>query len=215
MSKYLVYAVGFCAQLMFSARLIVQWIKSEKEGRVVSPVLFWQLSLLASLLLFFYGWLRDDFAIILGQVITYFIYIWNLKVQKNWTKLPKLFRSFAYIIPVIAMGYMLKDYSASLNELFDNKDVPMKLLIWGTLGQVIFTVRFIYQWLYSRKHGKSILPMGFWVISITGSFMIISYAVYREDPVLLLGQGFGFIVYFRNIYLIIKERRVRVRTDKY
>lgn len=207
MPDYLVYSVGFLAQLMFSARLIVQWIKSEKAGKVVSPIIFWQLSLLAAFLLFIYGWLRDDFAIILGQVITYFIYIWNLKIHGNWIKLPKLIRIIVYIVPFLAIGYMLKDYNIHIEKLFRNKDIPTILLIWGSIGQVIFTMRFIFQWLYSRKHGKSLLPMGFWVISITGSFMILSYAVYRKDPVLFIGQGFGFVVYLRNVYLLMREKR--------
>ena len=65
----MIYALGFLAQICFSARLLIQWIISEKEKQVVSPTLFWLLSLLGSYLLFFYGWLRNDFAIILGQLI--------------------------------------------------------------------------------------------------------------------------------------------------
>jgi lipid-A-disaccharide synthase-like uncharacterized protein len=69
-----VYIIGFSAQILFSARLLVQWIQSEKVKKVLTPELFWELSLMASFLLFIYGWLRDDFAIMLGQSITYFIY---------------------------------------------------------------------------------------------------------------------------------------------
>ena len=71
----MIYALGFLAQICFSARLLIQWIISEKEKQVVSPTLFWLLSLLGSYLLFFYGWLRNDFAIILGQLISYYIYL--------------------------------------------------------------------------------------------------------------------------------------------
>lgn len=207
MPDYIIYAVGFLAQLLFSVRLIVQWIKSEKAGKVVSPVVFWQLSLLAAFLLFIYGWLRDDFAIIFGQIITYFIYIWNLKIQGNWVKFPKTFRYISYIVPVFVIAYMLKDYQYHFNRLFNNKDIPLLLLLWGSVGQVIFTMRFIYQWLYSRKKGASVLPMGFWLISVTGSLMIMSYAVYRLDPVLFLGQSCGFVVYLRNVWLLIIENK--------
>lgn len=209
MPDYLVYSVGFTAQLLFSSRLIVQWLKSEKAGKVVSPAIFWKLSLLASFLLFIYGWMRDDFAIILGQVIAYFIYIWNLKIEGNWQNLSRLFRQKVYIVPIVVIALMLKDYDVHIERLFRNRDIPTLLLIWGSLGQVIFTMRFIYQWLYSRKLGKSVLPMGFWLISVVGSLMILSYAVYRKDPVLFLGQGFGFTVYLRNIYLLAREKRRR------
>jgi len=75
-------------------------------------------------------------------------------------------------------------------------------MIWGIIGQVTFTFRFVYQWIYSEKKGQSCLPLGFWIISIIGSIMILSYAIYRMDPVLFIGQGFGIVVYARNISLI-------------
>ena len=84
----MIYVIGFLAQVCFSGRLLFQWILSEKEKRVVSPSIFWLLSLLGSYLLFFYGWLRHDFAIILGQFISYYIYIWNLHIKRQWKPIP-------------------------------------------------------------------------------------------------------------------------------
>ena len=69
----LVYAIGFLAQGFFSARMLVQWILSEKARRVLSPTVFWVLSIIGSYLLCIYGWLRHDFAIVLGQFISYYI----------------------------------------------------------------------------------------------------------------------------------------------
>ena len=74
----MIYVIGFLAQVFFSARILLQWILSERAKKVISPAIFWQLSIVGSYLLFVYGWLRDDFAIILGQIISYYIYIWNL-----------------------------------------------------------------------------------------------------------------------------------------
>ena len=68
-----VYAIGFLAQGFFSARMLLQWGMSEKAHRVVSPNIYWICSLVGSILLFAYGWLRNDFAIILGQMISYYI----------------------------------------------------------------------------------------------------------------------------------------------
>ena len=73
----MIYVIGFLAQVFFSARILLQWILSERAKKVISPAIFWQLSIVGSYLLFVYGWLRDDFAIILGQIISYYIYIWN------------------------------------------------------------------------------------------------------------------------------------------
>ncbi|MCF6213135.1 MAG: lipid-A-disaccharide synthase N-terminal domain-containing protein [Flavobacteriaceae bacterium] len=204
--KYFVYVIGFLAQILFSARLLSQWFKSEKAKQVLTPELFWKLSLVASFLLFVYGWLRDDFAIMLGQILTYFIYIRNMQLQGSWKKLPKILRLFLYIFPLLIITYSFNNNTMDVNRLFRNKDISMGLLIWGSTAQVIFTLRFIYQWLYSEKHKKSTLPAGFWVLSLIGSLMILSYAILRKDPVLFIGQLFGFIIYLRNIILGHKSK---------
>ena len=202
MSDWLIYSIGFSAQILFSSRLLIQWIQSEKIKKVVTPLLFWQLSLLASFLLFVYGWLRDDFAIMLGQVLTYFIYIRNLKIQGFLKKLHPFFRLFIYVFPVIIFWYNYNNNQFDLERVFKNQDIPLWLVILGSVAQIVFTLRFIYQWIYSEKKKESVLPMGFWVLSATGSTMIICYAILRKDPVLFTGHIFGSIVYFRNILLI-------------
>ncbi|MEG1617498.1 MAG: lipid-A-disaccharide synthase N-terminal domain-containing protein [Bacteroidales bacterium] len=197
----LVLVVGFLAQTLFFARFLVQWILSEKAKRVLSPVIFWQLSIVASFLLFIYGWLRDDFAILLGQIIAYYIYIWNLKVQNNWQKFNPTLQFIFLITPAVAIGWLLTDWQNTVSRLFFNEGIPLPLLLWGTAGQIVFTFRFVYQWLYSRKRNESLLPGGFWLISISGATIILSYAIFRLDPVLILGQGTGIFVYSRNLYL--------------
>jgi len=206
MKDIYIYAIGFVAQGLFSARLIVQWIKSEKAGEVLSPVLFWQLSILASWMLFIYGLLRNDFAIILGQVIAYSIYIRNLQIQNQWKKLPLFSRIIALTTPLIAFVIMMQNWDVHYQKLLQNEDIPTMLLLWGVAGQITFTFRFVYQWIYSERKKESSLPLGFWLISILGSAMIISYAIYRVDPVLFIGQGFGILVYSRNIVLIRKQK---------
>jgi len=202
-----IYLVGFAAQILFSARLLVQWIKSEKVKRVLTPQLFWELSLAASLLMFIYGWLRDDFAIMLGQSITYFIYIRNLQLQKQWRRLPLFIRYFLILFPVIAIYHGFNNGEIDTVRLFENKDIPLWLLIWGSVAQIIFTFRFVYQWIYSEKIRDSHLPFGFWLLSLIGSSMILIYAVIRIDPVLFIGQLFGFFIYIRNIILGKKQNK--------
>lgn len=187
--------------MFFSARILLQWILSERAKKVISPAIFWQLSIVGSYLLFVYGWLRDDFAIILGQIISYYIYIWNLDKKHQWKKLPFIIRTLLLLTPVAAILYMLKDASAFVDQFFRNEKIPLWLLIYGSMGQIIFTLRFVYQWIYSKRKDESLLPIGFWVISLFGSLIIVSYAIYRRDPVLILGQSTGLIAYSRNIYL--------------
>lgn len=202
----MIYIVGFLAQLLFSARLLLQWIMSEKAKKVVSPSIFWKLSLLGAYLLFIYGWLRNDFAIILGQLISYYIYIWNLNKKESWQKLPALIRYILALTPVVAVLFMLKDARGFVEQFFLNENIPLWLLLFGSMGQIIFTLRFVYQWVYSMKKNESLLPLGFWLISLTGSLIIVAYALYRRDPVLILGQSTGLVVYCRNIYLLRRER---------
>ena len=197
----MIYVIGFLAQVFFSARILLQWILSERAKKVISPAIFWQLSIVGSYLLFVYGWLRDDFAIILGQIISYYIYIWNLDKKHQWKKLPFIIRTLLLLTPVVAILYMLKDASAFVDQFFRNEKIPLWLLIYGSMWQIIFTLRFVYQWIYSKRKDESLLPIGFWVISLLGALIIVSYAIYRRDPVLILGQSTGLIAYSRNIYL--------------
>lgn len=201
----MIYIIGFLAQIFFSARILLQWILSERAKKVISPVIFWQLSILGSFLLFIYGWMRDDFAIILGQMISYYIYIWNLDKKHQWKKLPVVIRTLLLLTPVAAILYMLKDAGAFVDQFFRNEKIPLWLLIYGSMGQIIFTLRFIYQWIYSKRKDESLLPIGFWIISLFGSLIIVSYAIYRKDPVLILGQSTGLLAYSRNIYLSKKS----------
>lgn len=206
-SALYVYAIGFLAQGFFSARMLIQWILSERARKVVSPNAYWICSLAGSILLFVYGWLRDDFAIIFGQLISYYIYIWNLDIKGIWHKVPLLGRIVIGALPFLAFGMMLHDVPAFVGSFFHNNSVPVWLLVWGSAGQVIFTLRFVYQWYYSYRRHESILPVWFWIISLIGCSIIVSYGVFRLDPVLILGQSVGFFTYSRNIVLYHKNRK--------
>lgn len=203
----MIYIIGFLAQICFSARLLFQWIMSEKAKQVVSPAIFWLLSLIGAYLLFFYGWLRDDFAIIFGQLISYYIYIWNLNIKGNWKKFPLLFRYLLFLTPFAAIGYAFFESGNFWQQFFRNEEIPLWLLVYGSTGQAIFTLRFIYQWIYSQKRHESMLPAGFWIISLAGSLVIVSYAIVRHDPVLILGQSTGLLAYSRNLWILHRSKK--------
>jgi lipid-A-disaccharide synthase-like uncharacterized protein len=196
-----VLAIGFLAQGFFSARMLVQWILSERARKVLSPTLFWVLSLAGSYLLCIYGWLRNDFSIILGQFISYYAYLWNLKLKGILIKLPRIVSLILLLTPVVAVIWVMQDASSFMDNFLQNKKIPIYLVIYGSIGQVIFTFRFIYQWIYSYRKGESILPKGFWILSLTGSLIICSYGCVRADLVLILGQSFGAIAYIRNLII--------------
>lgn len=80
-------------------------------------------------------------------------------------------------------------------------------IITGFLGQLMFTGRFLVQWLASEKAKKSVMPVAFWYFSIGGGLILLAYSIYRWDPVFLLGQAMGLFIYARNLWLIRAERR--------
>lgn len=200
--NFLIYAIGFLAQGFFSARILVQWLMSERAHRVLSPTLFWVLSIIGSYLLCVYGFLRHDFAIVLGQFISYYVYLWNLKAKGVWCPLHGVWK-------VVVMLYVAGDAGRFAADFFHNDKVPMWLLVYESAGQVIFTLRFLYQYYVSRRTGHSELPAGFWLLSLFGSLLIVSYAIVRLDPVLIVGQSFGLVAYTRNLMIGWKTRPSR------
>ncbi len=200
-------AIGFLAQGFFSARVLVQWILSERARHVLSPSLFWVFSLIGAYLLCIYGWLRGDFAIVLGQFLTYYVYLWNLNAKGIWHRLHLLLRLVLVVTPVVALVLASENIAEVTDNFLHNDKVPLWLLIYGSAGQVLFTFRFVYQWLYSRKKGESTLPAGFWIISLTGSLCIVTYGLIRHDIVLIIGQSFGVFSYARNLILLRNEKK--------
>jgi lipid-A-disaccharide synthase-like uncharacterized protein len=81
------------------------------------------------------------------------------------------------------------------------------VVIVGLLGQALFTARFLVQWIASERAGRSVIPIAFWFFSLAGGLILFGYALYRQDPVFILGQGMGTFIYIRNLMLIAKERR--------
>jgi len=80
-------------------------------------------------------------------------------------------------------------------------------LILGFVGQAVFTGRFVLQWLYSEFKKRSVIPVGFWYLSMLGSSLLLVYAIYRQDPVFIAGQSFGLVVYLRNLQLINQQAK--------
>ncbi|EPC03933.1 hypothetical protein L861_01135 [Litchfieldella anticariensis FP35 = DSM 16096] len=72
----------------------------------------------------------------------------------------------------------------------------------GLLGQALFSARFLVQWLASERAQRSVVPLAFWFLSLGGGATLLAYALYRRDPVFVLGQGAGLIIYLRNLMLI-------------
>src|ERR1700709_375683 len=80
-------------------------------------------------------------------------------------------------------------------------------VILGFVAQGFFTMRFVVQWIASERAGKMVIPIAFWFFSIGGGALLLAYALYQRDPVFILGQGFSFLVYGRNLFFELRDRR--------
>ena len=79
-------------------------------------------------------------------------------------------------------------------------------LVIGFFGQFLFTMRFLVQWFQSERAKKSVIPVAFWYFSIFGGLTLLAYAIYKQDPVFILGQSTGVFIYARNLYFIHKAK---------
>jgi lipid-A-disaccharide synthase-like uncharacterized protein len=88
--------------------------------------------------------------------------------------------------------------------------------IWigvGLVAQAMFMGRFLVQWIISERKGESTIPVAFWYLSIAGGALLLAYACWRRDPVFILGQSTGLIVYSRNLVLLRRSRRKTLQAD--
>ncbi|HRE22161.1 MAG TPA: lipid-A-disaccharide synthase N-terminal domain-containing protein [Rhabdaerophilum sp.] len=106
---------------------------------------------------------------------------------------------------------MLIQLSQGLNSFLH--DVFVTNFTWwaamGVFGQLFFAARFIVQWIASERAGRSVVPLAFWFFSIGGAAIVLAYGIHKRDPVIILGQALSFLIYFRNLALIAKEKRER------
>jgi lipid-A-disaccharide synthase-like uncharacterized protein len=106
---------------------------------------------------------------------------------------------------------MLVDLSRAIGDYL--WDVFVNNLDWwvllGFVAQIMFTLRFIVQWIASERAGHSVVPLAFWLFSIGGGLLLLVYALYRRDPVFIAGQAFGVFVYLRNLQFVLRDRANR------
>lgn len=200
-SDVLWLATGFAAQGFFSARFLVQWLLSERARRSLMPVHFWYFSTAGAALLLAYAVHQRDPVITTGQLIGLGIYLRNLEFIRRDQPAA---RPLAWFLPWL--GLTLVAFFAGYHFGPDSAVRPLVVhdfwTIWGFAGQALFTGRFLVQWYFSERARRSVMPLAFWYLSITGGLMLLVYALAVMDPVIILGQLFGVVVYSRNLMLI-------------
>lgn len=86
-------------------------------------------------------------------------------------------------------------------------EIDKTWLAVGLIGQALFSARFFVQWLQSERMKKSVIPSAFWYFSMAGGVTLLAYAIHREDPVFIIGQGTGLFIYFRNLQFLWRDRK--------
>lgn len=105
------------------------------------------------------------------------------------------------------LGYYLMHLISQWQHYFDGMGtVELIWLVIGLLGQSMFMMRFVVQWIHSERHQKSVIPISFWYLSLAGGLIVLAYGIHRVEPVIILGQLPGTFVYIRNLILIRREK---------
>lgn len=95
----------------------------------------------------------------------------------------------------------------------DTPGVEKAWLVLGFTAQLLFSMRFLVQWIASERARRSIVPEAFWYFSLAGGAMLFAYAIYRLDPVFMLGQGMGLLIYARNLHFILRSKQLPATPD--
>jgi lipid-A-disaccharide synthase-like uncharacterized protein len=192
--------IGLVANALFTARVIIQWIASERQRKSIAPVTFWWCSLIATVIMIFYSIQRFDVepgvvAFLLGYSINVLPYTRNLALiyapRRRW-------HVASYVLSAAIFLYSLT-FLRSFNLLPEGATAWVYL---GLAGNAVWSTRFIPQWIYSEKKRQSVLPMWFWIWSLAGQMLCLAYALILHDLVFILGFLFNGIPIIRNIMLI-------------
>ncbi|MGF1635694.1 MAG: lipid-A-disaccharide synthase N-terminal domain-containing protein [Cyclobacteriaceae bacterium] len=199
----MILLLGFLSQGLFGIRLLVQLWYTEKNRTNSAPVLYWLFSLWAALLFLLYGILRQDVVIVVGQLITYLIYIRNIQLQGKWSGYAQIWKVLSIVLPLTMLIYFVFYTDFQFFSMTGNA-----ITLIGFVGQLFMNARFVLQWIYAERIGSSAFPIFFWYISIIGSFMLLIYGCWHPihgfDPVIILAQLMGITVYVRSAYLQLK-----------
>lgn len=186
-----ILALGFFGQGCFFARMMLQWIQSERAKKVVVPRLFWQLSLAGAVSVVAYNIIREEPVFVLGGVAQVFIYGRNLLIRGP--------TSSSTLAPV-ALGLLAFFVWMAWQRPSPGVDDTVFVVI-GFVGAVLWLGRFVVQWWVSERLGRPTLPPLFWGLSLAGVGFQLVYAIAAADAVMIVGFVFAWIPYVRNLML--------------
>lgn len=209
---HLLTLLGYTGALLFYGRFYLQWFISERRGQSVIPVGFWYMSGAGSVMLLIYGvfWLNSPVGA-LSHCFNSVIYARNLvHIWRSEGKLSDRHSRLFHIAVglLVATGMILVGYTL-LNEFHATKDAGFReqatTWFWiavGVVGQGLFALRFLIQWMVTEIRRESVIPSVFWYISVVASLLLISSHVQRQEWLYAIGISTTLFVYLRNIYWI-------------
>jgi lipid-A-disaccharide synthase-like uncharacterized protein len=183
---------------MFSARVLVQWIASERAGRCVVPVSFWWISSIGAVWGIIYSLVREEIAFVFGFGVTLVPYVRNLVIHYRLGHNP---RPSAFIIPfaILLVSILLSSKWETADWIVDGEGSWFCIAVAGIS---IFYSRFFIQWIHSEKIRLNVMPLSFWICSLAGSMLLLVYSIHILDPVYILSYLFNSVPYMRNIFLL-------------
>jgi len=200
--------IGLMGNVLFTARVLIQWIASEKQRKSIAPVTFWWASLAATLIMVFYSIQKFEIAFLLGYTINIIPYLRNLmltnKSPRPWQILTYFGSAAVFLAGLI---FLIVNAKAAILGINPQTQIPEGggWIYLGLAGNLAFNTRFLGQWLYSERKGRSVLPLWFWIWSLAGQMLCLTYALIIHDLVFILGFLFNGIPILRNIILIARH----------
>ena len=203
--------LGLVAQALFALRFISQWIESERRKQSVVPVSFWYYSLAGSLVYTVYAVFRDP-VLLAGLVPSVIVYVRNIMLIRNDRSRAMLVFGLVSSLTALLSGVVTYQYwipaLLQYGSGFWQGGTDLVWGVFGLTGQAVFAMRFVWQWIVSERHKRSVVPPAFWYFCLIGGVLISVYAWFR-DPVILPGQLAGNVIYIRNLWLIRQAARAR------
>ncbi|HTF87413.1 MAG TPA: lipid-A-disaccharide synthase N-terminal domain-containing protein [Planctomycetota bacterium] len=189
---------GWLGQGFFAARVIAQWLASERARRPVAPRVFWYLSCAGAVLLTAYSVLRGEVVMVPGYVVTLLIYLRNLRIESRGVERQGLSPFYLVLLGiVIATG----PYAFDLIGTHGRETASWSWLALAILGQAMWVGRFVVQWSHAERHGKSEFPTAFWWLTIAGCSLLLAYSLHRGDHVFIFGFLLSWFTPVRNLML--------------
>ena len=193
-------ALGWCGNVLFFSRWIVQWLASEREKKSVAPAGFWWLSLAGTTVLGTYTFLRDEPILLFGFLVNIGIYARNLLLSGAGAK---ALRSTTVIIVALLAAAVL---TLALTTKEWDVTTPGWVIV-GALGFLVWNGRWPLQWWYSERQGKSHFPAAFWWFSLAGTVLQLAYTLHLGDFVWTAGYITGPLIQIRNLMLHYRTAR--------